>query len=184
MGIQVPLALQRDLCTREPRLTPVLPLTITASGAPGSVARAETEWTPHPASSCLNDHRLAPMRHHARRPDGDRALLQPERPGRLGRPSPGLPPARNLLSGPPQVKAQMAAVVLVGGPKTIETYRALGAIDEFLLMVLPMFVGKGGQFTPDLSTDIGLTLTNKRTWPNSVVEVVYELTPGDSNEEY
>jgi hypothetical protein len=29
-GIQVPLTLQRDLRTREPRLTPVLPLTITA----------------------------------------------------------------------------------------------------------------------------------------------------------
>jgi hypothetical protein len=44
-------------------------------------------------------------------------------------------------------------------------------------MVLPMFIGKGRQFTPDLSTDIGLTLTNTRAWPNSVVEVVYELTP-------
>jgi len=73
-------------------------------------------------------------------------------------------------------------VHLVGGPKTIETYRALGAIDEFRLMVLPMFVGKGRQFTPELSTDIGLTLTGTRAWPNSVVEVIYELTPGDSSE--
>ena len=74
-------------------------------------------------------------------------------------------------------------VHLVGGPKTIETYRALGAIDEFRLMVLPMFVGKGRQFTPELSTDIGLTLTDTRAWPGSVVEVVYELTPGHSSEE-
>jgi dihydrofolate reductase len=75
-------------------------------------------------------------------------------------------------------------VHLVGGPKTIETYRALGAIDEFRLMVLPMFVGKGRQFTPELSMDIGLTLTDTRAWPSSVLEVVYELTPADSNEEH
>jgi dihydrofolate reductase len=67
-------------------------------------------------------------------------------------------------------------VHIVGGPKTIETYRALGAIDEFRLMILPMFVGRGGQLTSELSAEIGLTLTDTRTWPNSVVEVVYELT--------
>jgi dihydrofolate reductase len=73
-------------------------------------------------------------------------------------------------------------VHLVGGPKTIETYRALGALDEFRLMVLPIFVGKGRPLTPDLSTDIALTLTETRAWPNSVVEVVYKLTPGDAGE--
>jgi dihydrofolate reductase len=40
-------------------------------------------------------------------------------------------------------------VHLVGGPKTIETFRALGALDEFRLMVLPIFVGNGRHFTPD-----------------------------------
>jgi len=73
-------------------------------------------------------------------------------------------------------------VHLVGGPKTIETYRALGALDEFRLMVLPIFVGKGRQFTPDLSTYIALTLIETRAWPNSVVEVVYQLTPGESTD--
>jgi dihydrofolate reductase len=71
-------------------------------------------------------------------------------------------------------------VHLVGGPKTIETYRALGALDEFRLMLLPIFVGKGRQFTPELSVDIALTLTETRAWPNSVVELIYKLPPGDS----
>ncbi len=71
-------------------------------------------------------------------------------------------------------------VHLVGGPRTIETYRALGALDEFRLMVLPVFVGEGRHFTPELSTDTALTLMDTRVWPNSVVEVVYELIQGDS----
>jgi hypothetical protein len=48
-------------------------------------------------------------------------------------------------------------------------------------MVLPIFVGNGRQFTPESSTDIALTLTETRAWPNSVVEVVYKLTTGDSS---
>jgi dihydrofolate reductase len=66
-------------------------------------------------------------------------------------------------------------VHLVGGPKTIETFRALGALDEFRLMVLPVFAGRGRQFTPELSADIALTLTETRAWPNSVIELVYEV---------
>ena len=73
-------------------------------------------------------------------------------------------------------------VHLVGGPKTIETYRVLDALDEFRLMVLPIFVGKGRQFTPELSTDTALTLTETRAWPNSVLEVVYQLVPADISE--
>jgi dihydrofolate reductase len=72
-----------------------------------------------------------------------------------------------------------ADVHLVGGPKTFETYRALGALDEFRLMVLPVFVGTGRQHTPELSTDIAVTLSETRTWPSSVVELVYKLSPGD-----
>jgi dihydrofolate reductase len=74
-------------------------------------------------------------------------------------------------------------VHLIGGPKTIETYRAVGVLDEFRLMVLPIFVGQGRQLTPELSTDIGLTLIETTTWPNSVVEVVYQPTGGAISEE-
>ena len=36
-----------------------------------------------------------------------------------------------------------ADVHLVGGPRTIETYRALGALDQLGLIVLPLVIGEG-----------------------------------------
>jgi hypothetical protein len=63
----------------------------------------------------------------------------------------------------------------VGGPRTIETYRSPGALDELRLMVLPMFVETGCQLTPELSTDTGLDLIETRGWPGSVTELVYEV---------
>src|SRR3954453_17882417 len=43
-------------------------------------------------------------------------------------------------------------VHLVGGPRTIETYRALGALDKLGLIVLPLLAGEGMRLTPSIST--------------------------------
>jgi dihydrofolate reductase len=67
-------------------------------------------------------------------------------------------------------------VHLVGGPKTIEAFRELGALTELRLMVLPMFTGAGRQLTPDVGVDTSLTLTDTRAWPNSVTELIYVAT--------
>ena len=48
-------------------------------------------------------------------------------------------------------------VHLVGGPRTIETFRALGALDKLELVVLPLLLGAGKRLTPSLSLDTGLT---------------------------
>jgi dihydrofolate reductase len=40
-------------------------------------------------------------------------------------------------------------VHLVGGPRTIETYRALGALDQLGVIVLPLMIGGGMQLTPE-----------------------------------
>lgn len=64
-------------------------------------------------------------------------------------------------------------VHLVGGPKTIETYRALGALDKFGLIVLPFFLGDGMRLTPSLSTDTELVLESQRALPGGSVEIVY-----------
>lgn len=64
-------------------------------------------------------------------------------------------------------------VHLVGGPRTIETFRALGALDVLGLIVLPLFLGGGVQLTPALSTDAGLTLEDVRSLPGGSVDVVY-----------
>jgi dihydrofolate reductase len=66
-------------------------------------------------------------------------------------------------------------VHLVGGPRTIETYRALGALDKLGLLVLPILVGEGMQLTPALSTDAELTLESAETVSGGAVEIVYDL---------
>jgi dihydrofolate reductase len=64
-------------------------------------------------------------------------------------------------------------VHLVGGPRTIETYRALGALDKLGLILLPILVGEGMRLTPSLSTDAELTLESERALPGGPVEIVY-----------
>jgi dihydrofolate reductase len=64
-------------------------------------------------------------------------------------------------------------VHLVGGPRTIETFRALGALDELGLIVLPLLLGGGMQLTPSLSTETPLTLTNQRVLPSGPLELIY-----------
>ena len=66
-------------------------------------------------------------------------------------------------------------VHLVGGPRTIETYRQLGALDELGLIVLPLLLGGGMQLTPSISTDIGLALSSTRALPTGAVELRYEV---------
>jgi dihydrofolate reductase len=64
-------------------------------------------------------------------------------------------------------------VHLVGGPRTIETFRALGALDKLGLIVLPLLIGEGMRLTPTLSTDTGLTFESERALPGGSVEIVY-----------
>jgi dihydrofolate reductase len=72
-------------------------------------------------------------------------------------------------------------VHLVGGPKTIETFRALGALDELHLVVLPLLLGDGGRLTPSLSPEAGLTFVRSTPLPEGTVEIVYEIAAGATN---
>jgi dihydrofolate reductase len=65
-------------------------------------------------------------------------------------------------------------VHLIGGPTTIETYRAMGAIDELGFVVLPLLIGEGMQLTPSVRTDERLTLKSERALPRGAVELIYE----------
>jgi dihydrofolate reductase len=67
-------------------------------------------------------------------------------------------------------------VHLVGGPRTVETVRALGALDELGLIVLPLLLGEGVRLTPPVSTDIGLTLRSERALPSGAVEILYDVS--------
>lgn len=64
-------------------------------------------------------------------------------------------------------------VHLVGGLKTIETFRALGALQKLGLLVLPFFLGDGMRLTPTISVDAELTLEEARTLPEGAVDIVY-----------
>jgi len=80
-------------------------------------------------------------------------------------------PAR--LLGKLRAASHGGDVHLIGGPRTIETFRALGALDELQLVVLPMLFGGGMQLTPSLSPGTGLTFERDRVLPGGSVEIVY-----------
>jgi dihydrofolate reductase len=67
-------------------------------------------------------------------------------------------------------------VHLVGGPRTIETFRALGALDKLELVVLPLLFGAGMRLTPSLSPDTGLAFERARPLPGGSVEIVYDVS--------
>jgi dihydrofolate reductase len=64
-------------------------------------------------------------------------------------------------------------VHLIGGPTTIETFRALGALDKLELVVLPLLLGAGMRLTPALSSDAELTFASERALPGGSVAIVY-----------
>jgi dihydrofolate reductase len=64
-------------------------------------------------------------------------------------------------------------VHLVGGPRTIETFRRLGALDELGLIVLPLLLEGGMQLTPSVSTDADLTFKSARALPSGALEIAY-----------
>ena len=66
-------------------------------------------------------------------------------------------------------------VHLVGGPRTIETFRALGALDQLELVVLPLLLGAGMKLTPSLSPDTRLLFERERALPGGSVEIVYDV---------
>ncbi len=99
----------------------------------------------------------------SRRPDGtpDHVVIEPD-PARL------LSRLRDADNG--------GDAHLVGGPRTIEAFRALGALDELRLLVLPMLAGAGRRLTPEVSSDASCTFSDVRTWPNGVVELSYTVS--------
>lgn len=67
-------------------------------------------------------------------------------------------------------------VHLVGGPRTIETYRSIGALDTLELVVLPLVLGSGMRLTDGLSPDATLAFERERAVPGGSVEIVYAVS--------
>jgi dihydrofolate reductase len=66
-------------------------------------------------------------------------------------------------------------VHLVGGPTTIETYRALRALDRLGLLVVPILLGGGMRLTDAVDPSTALTLESSHELPGGSVELVYTL---------
>jgi len=98
------------------------------------------------------------------------------------RPPPGTPDHVVTDSDPARLLEKLRAsnqggeVHLVGGPRTIETFRALGALDKLELVVLPLLFGAGMRLTPSLDPATGLTLESERALPGGSVEIVYAVS--------
>ncbi len=64
-------------------------------------------------------------------------------------------------------------VHLVGSPQTIESFRALGALDKLGLLVIPVLLGDGMRLTPTLSIGTELVLGSEHPLPRGTVELFY-----------
>ncbi|WP_280270872.1 hypothetical protein [Nocardia wallacei] len=65
-------------------------------------------------------------------------------------------------------------VHLIGGPATIETYRALGKLE---LVILPFFVGNGTRLTESLNPRTALEFESSRPLDGGAVEIIYRVLP-------
>lgn len=66
-------------------------------------------------------------------------------------------------------------VHLVGGPQTIDAFRALGALSRLGVVVLPILLREGLPLTPAGNAPIRLALEFQRTFSDGAVELVYAV---------
>jgi len=66
-------------------------------------------------------------------------------------------------------------VHLVGGPRTVEAFRAIGALDQLGLIAMPRLLGAGTRLTPAVDAGTELRLSHHHALPNGAVELVYDL---------
>jgi dihydrofolate reductase len=66
-------------------------------------------------------------------------------------------------------------VHLVGGPSTVQAFRAIGALDEVWLHVVPLILGSGLPLAPAGTEPLPLALQSTRTFPDGVVELGFTL---------
>jgi dihydrofolate reductase len=107
-------------------------------------------------------------------PDLDVFVLGSQRPS-------GTPDEVVIDSDPERLLEKLRAanqggdVHLVGGPRTIETFRALGALDNLGLLVLPLLQGTGMRLVPPDTPGAGLKLESQSALPEGAVEIVYAV---------
>jgi len=96
------------------------------------------------------------------------------------RPLPEGTPSHVVAAGKPEelLELMRAAdftgdVHLVGGQRTIDAFRGIGALDSFGVVTLPILLGDGVRLTPAGSARQSLALESSRTFPDGSVEHLY-----------
>jgi dihydrofolate reductase len=64
---------------------------------------------------------------------------------------------------------------LVGGPRTIQAFREIGALDRLEVVVLPILLGDGVPLSAPGSSSVRLAPPSQRTLPGGSIELAYAL---------
>ncbi len=67
-------------------------------------------------------------------------------------------------------------VHLVGGPRTIRAFAALGVPERLEIVLLPILLGEGLSLSAPGTPPLLLQLETQRTFPDGSVELAYSLT--------
>ncbi|HWE64690.1 MAG TPA: dihydrofolate reductase family protein [Chloroflexota bacterium] len=97
------------------------------------------------------------------------------------RPLPAEAPADVIVSngGASELLEQLRAACLardvhvLGGSRTIQAFRALGALDRLEILALPILLGDGIPLSPPGTPPLPLQLDGHRTFPGGTIELVY-----------
>ncbi len=65
-------------------------------------------------------------------------------------------------------------VWILGGPKTMQAFREIGAIDSYEIYVIPVILGSGIQLFSGSEDQSRLSLISSTALENGVVRLVYE----------
>lgn len=76
-----------------------------------------------------------------------------------------------------QLKAQPGGDMAVGGPNLVQTFRRLGLIDEYHVLVHPVVLGRGHPLFPPSDTREPLRLLETRQFSGGVVLLRYATGP-------
>ena len=71
-------------------------------------------------------------------------------------------------------RPQGKGVWLIGGPKSIESFAELGAVDFYDIFVMPVLLGDGISLFQVSTRQTRLKLVSSETYDNGVVRLVYE----------
>lgn len=82
-----------------------------------------------------------------------------------------------------RLRPSFGSIWVVGGGAVVGECLRLGLADEVRYSVLPVLIGEGIPFFPQLQRDVALHLTEVKGYKNGLVELCYEVRPSTERAE-